>query len=54
MDDSLCAEFLEGIFRNPALRRNRSCWGTNYENDLKYYLSQAGKPKGLLARLGLR
>lgn len=54
VDDRLCAEFLEGIFQNPALRRNRSCWGTNYENDLKYYLSQAGKPKGLLARLGLR
>ena len=59
-DDRLCLEFLEHIFaKGPqqAVCRNRSCWGGIYENDLRYYRNlaeQAKKPKGLLARLGLR
>lgn len=59
-DDRLCLEFLEHIFaKGPqqAICRNRSCWGGIYENDLRYYRNlaeQAKKPKGLLARLGLR
>ena len=29
---------MDAIFRRgPHLRRNRSCWGTIYENDLRYY-----------------
>lgn len=53
VDDRAAAEFLEHIFSNgpAALRRNRSCWGTIYENDLRYLLAQANKPRGLLARL---
>ena len=50
-DDRLCFAFLDGIFKQgPHLRRNRSCWGTIYENDLRYYHELAGKarePKGL-------
>lgn len=59
-DDRLCLEFLKHIFaKGPqqAVCRNRSCWGGIYENDLRYYRNlaeQAKKPKGLLARLGLR
>ena len=59
-NDRLCLEFLEHIFaKGPqqAVCRNRSCWGGIYENDLRYYRNlaeQAKKPKGLLARLGLR
>ena len=59
-DDRLCLEFFEHIFaKGPkqAICRNRSCWGGIYENDLRYYRSlaeAAKKPKGLLARLGLR
>lgn len=59
-DDRLCLEFLENIFRKgpqKAICRNRSCWGGIYENDLRYYrdlAEQAKRPKGLLARLGLR
>lgn len=59
-DDRLCLEFLEHIFaKGPqqAVCRNRSCWGGIYENDLRYYRTlaeQASRPKGLLARLGLR
>ena len=59
-DDRLCLEFLEHIFaKGPqqAVCRNRSCWGGIYENDLRYYrdlAEEAKRPKGLLARLGLR
>ena len=59
-DGSLCLHFLENIFNKGvenAVCRNRSCWGGIYENDLRYYRTlaeQAGRPKGLLARLGLR
>ena len=36
--DEACAEFLTGIFeKGPHLRRNRSCWGSIYEGDWKYY-----------------
>ncbi len=57
--DEVCFRFLDAIFQKGpgALRRNRSCWGTIYENDLKYYhrlAGEAAKPKGLLRRLGLR
>ena len=37
-----------------AVRRNRSCWGSIYEGDWKYYrrLAEADrKPKGLLQRI---
>ena len=44
-----------GIFeKGPHLRRNRSCWGSIYEGDWKYYrrLAEADrKPKGLLQRI---
>ena len=59
-DGSLCLHFLENIFNKGvenAVCRNRSCWGGIYENDLRYYRTlaeQASRPKGLLARLGLR
>ena len=53
--DEACAEFLTGIFeKGPHLRRNRSCWGSIYEGDWKYYrrLAEADrKPKGLLQRI---
>jgi hypothetical protein len=46
---------LTGIFeKGPHLRRNRSCWGSIYEGDWKYYrrLAEADrKPKGLLQRI---
>ena len=55
LDDSLCGDFLDAIFkRGPHLRRNRSCWGSIYENDLKYHLrlaEEAAHPKTLLQRL---
>ena len=53
VDDRACVEFLERIFAAgpAALRRNRSCWGTIYENDLKYRLSLTQPPKGFLTRL---
>ena len=42
-----CAAFLAGIFaQGPHLRRNRSCWGTIYENDLRYYHALAEKVQG--------
>ena len=54
-DDSLCGDFLDSIFRRgPHLRRNRSCWGGIYENDLKYHLrlaEEAACPKTLWQRL---
>lgn len=54
-DDSACLAFLDGIFaRGPHLRRNQSCWGGIYENDLKYYHSLAQKaahPRSWLQRL---
>ena len=59
-DGSLCLHFLANIFHKGvenAICRNRSCWGGIYENDLRYYrdlAEQARKPKGLLARLGLK
>lgn len=53
--DEACAEFLTDIFeKGPHLRRNRSCWGSIYEGDWKYYrrLAEADrKPKGLLQRI---
>ena len=53
--DEVCAEFLTGIFEKGLhLRRNRSCWGSIYEGDWKYYrrLAEADrKPKGLLQRI---
>lgn len=55
VDDGACFEFLDGIFRQGHhLRRNRSCWGTIYENDLKYrqrLAEQAARPRTLLGRL---
>ncbi|MGN0983707.1 MAG: glycosyltransferase family 10 domain-containing protein [Gemmiger sp.] len=59
VDDSACFAFLDGIFQKGTgrLRRNRSCWGTIYENDLRYYhrlAEDAARPKSLLQRLGLR
>ena len=59
-DDRLCFAFLDGIFkRGPHLRRNQSCWGSIYENDLRYYqtLVNAGKKRpagGLFSRFGKR
>lgn len=48
--DDACAAFLGDILaRGPHLRRNRSCWGTIYENDLRYYHTLAERerqPKG--------
>lgn len=54
--DDACFAFLESIFRRGPgdLRRNRSCWGAIYENDLRHYhqlAAAAQKPKGLLGRL---
>lgn len=56
VDGSACAAFLQNIFtKGPqaAVCRNRSCWGENYENDLRYYYSLAEKAQkpGLLGRL---
>lgn len=57
-DDRLCFDFLDGIFRQgPHLRRNRSCWGTIYENDRRYrrgLAEEARKPLGILGRLARR
>ena len=59
-DGKACFAFLDAIFaKGPegAICRNRSCWGGIYENDLRYYrdlAEEAKRPKGLLARLGLR
>ena len=54
-DDETCFRFLDGIFRRgPHLRRNRSCWGSIYENDRKYHLrlaEEAARPKTLGDRL---
>ena len=54
-DDAACFAFLDAIFRRgPHLRRNRSCWGTIYENDLRYYhrlAAQDAQPRTLRRRL---
>ena len=42
------------VYKRQHLRRNRSCWGSIYEGDWKYYrrLAEADrKPKGLLQRI---
>ena len=53
--DAAARDFLGGIVaRGPHLRRNRSCWGSIYENDLKYYhtLAQnAARPKPLWRKI---
>lgn len=54
-DDAACFAFLDAIFRRgPHLCRNRSCWGTIYENDQKYYrrlAAEAARPRTLRRRL---
>ena len=53
--DAPAADFLGAVFRRgPHLRRNRSCWGSIYENDLRYYhrlAEEAARPKPLWRRL---
>lgn len=53
--DEAAAGFLTSIFeRGPHLRRNRSCWGSIYENDLRYYhrlAAEAAHPKPLWRRI---
>lgn len=56
-DDSACGAFLAGIFAKGAqgaICRNKSCWGTIYENDRRYrseLAARAAQPKSLLGRL---
>ena len=53
--DAPAADFLGAVFRRgPHLRRNRSCWGSIYENDLRYFhrlAEEAARPKPLWRRL---